>query len=246
MKQIVTILFILIFYGCNINNSKEADTDNKVRRYYLKAEIDNNKISEFFKDYDIFERKGIDKLTADTMEFPFFQVYSITDTTYNLKIFKKNNIKEYIIPKGNQTVYSFHDIYDGPRHIYSKIEGDEIIRYGYETNPYETENIIFPTGIEVVKRDTFYIFLLNSEKNCLDTFGINGKILPFQGVLKRDCSRCLIHYYSNDFNNDSLNHYYRYKKLNEYLSKQNPGNGIYGYKREFKYWRGFHNLKRII
>ncbi len=214
----------------------------ETKAYYLKNELINNESSKFFTDFDIFERKGLNEILGDTLRTPFFQLYPSSDSLYQLILFTHSEKEEFVVPKGNILIYTFHDIYDGPRHIYSKIERNEIIRYGYSENPYKYDKVLVPERIEVIKQDTFY----NFSSDCLDTTGIKGKVLPFSGVIISNCEECLVQYFSKDTTNEKLYHYYRHIPRTEELSKKKPGDGIYGFKRRFRYWRDFHDLKRMI
>jgi hypothetical protein len=74
--------------------------------------------------------------------------------------------------------------------------------------------------IEIAKKD----FLKNS-------------VQPFSKLIDINCEHCIVHYFDTK---SSMRHYFRDTKGNDYLSKRNPGNGQFSYKKEFKYWRDYY------
>jgi hypothetical protein len=235
MWQLLLVVLCLALSSCNQNGSLSKKEQKKFR---IKSDLVDSPPSKYFKDYNIFARKGVYPLTSDTLWFPFFQVYRATDTTLVLTLHKASDSEEFIIPLSNQTVYSFHDITDGPRYVYSRIEDQRIIRYGYDSDPYVSADLIRPRNIEIITQDTFYTYfsecLLNSDQY---------KVMPFEGQLNKDCKQVLVQYYSESLKDSGLHHYYRDISPLKYTGKQNPGDGIYGYKRIHKFWRGFFDLK---
>lgn len=62
-------------------------------------------------------------------------------------------------------------------------------------------------------------------------------VQPFSKSIDTSCEDCIVHYFEM---NGSMRHYFTNFTGDEYLSKTNPGNGQYGYKKEFKYWRDYY------
>jgi hypothetical protein len=236
MKILILLIFLLFFAGCSENELRFPSTNRKI--LCKKTEIDNYEISKFYKDYDIFSRKGITEVLGDSFYIPFFAISNLNDTTTLLRLFDTISVTKMEIPKGNQTIASFHNITDGPRYIYAKIQGAEIIRYGYATDPFVSEKDIIPEIIEVISRDTLLTFF----RSCLKTSA--RKVMPFSEAVDRKCLDCLVHCFSKD-NDTYAFHYYGNLDSTESLSKQKPGKGLYLFQRRFKYWRDYHNLQQM-
>jgi hypothetical protein len=160
LKKILYISTILIVWSCHTRQS-----DNLGQKW--KNEIlDTTQNLLLFKDYDVFERKGIEKLERGKIDLPFIQVFSQTDTTVVLRVYENDlmDYEEAIIPlvEGVKVNRSY-DYMDNPNVIYGTISGNRIMRYGYYNNdPYHLDrgdssvylHEIIPHHIEVISRDT--------------------------------------------------------------------------------------------
>ena len=237
MRAFLSIILILLVAGCYDNSSRYSLT--KQRGFYIRNNIDKNRKIKFYKDFDIFSRRGIEEIFSDTLYTPFFGVSNLNDTLFSLTFFDSTLVKEMRIPKGSQIIHTFYDISDGPRHIYAKIENNEIIRYGYNEDPYYSNNNIKPESIEIISRDSVFTFFeLCWEKICKN-------IYPFTLQVDRTCQNCLTHYHSSDLQDHKVYHFYRDTDSTQYLSRQKPGDGLYFFQRKFNYWRDFHDLERM-
>ncbi|HEY0744449.1 MAG TPA: hypothetical protein VGD40_23445 [Chryseosolibacter sp.] len=245
----VFLLIIILFttLSCSIDK----------RDYSLRKDLSDNGTSKFYRDFDIFSRQGHEEIIGDTLRRPFFKVRLNSDSSINLTIFKRGFEKEITVPKGETLLYDFDDINDGPRHNYYKIFKDSIVVFGYDNKIDEVEKWqgdsiflfeLLPTEIQILTGDTLYNFF----QECLNTRTIGNEeselkiprkdffrfsVQPFSRTIDLDCDNCLIHYFDTA---GHMRHYYRHNKETEYLSKRNPGDGLYGYKKEFKYWRDYY------
>jgi hypothetical protein len=128
MRLLSFSALLMIGVGCSQGNFVNEKT------FLLKTALKNPK-AKFFKDFDIFNRQGINEIMGDTLHFPFFEYFRTSDTTFQLNLHRNDEyglrVEEMVVPLGKQIVYTFHDINDGPRHYYAKIVGDTIIRFNY-------------------------------------------------------------------------------------------------------------------
>jgi hypothetical protein len=122
--KISLMIMIMIISACSRNNISD--------KFIIRNQIQNFEKSTFSKDFNIFKRQGIGLLNSDTLEFPFFQILDLNDSCYEVVLYKPKIKEKIIIPKGDQLMYAFHNITDGPRHIYYKIFTDRIITFEYE------------------------------------------------------------------------------------------------------------------
>lgn len=239
MKNYILFFFLLISCKEKYPNSTP---------YFLKNKADNYSLSKFYKDFDIFNRKGIEQLLQDTLYFPFFQVNDLNDSTLELILFATEKRTEHKIPKDNRTTYRFYDITDGPRHVYTKIYEDRIVSYGYGNTLTElknsgTNNIylseVVPSEITIMKSDSVLSFYFGQ---CLDLQGIDIDefqvsktdidkywIEPFTAYLKCGC-RDKVSFFDIAGNQKEY-----FESING--EKRNPR--IIG-KREFQYWRLYY------
>lgn len=241
------IILILIISACSetINND----------RFTLRNNIEGSGKSTFSKDFNIFKREGIKLIDSDTLEFPFFQIMDLNDSCIEVVLHKPKIKERMTIPKGNQLMYTFHNITDGPRHIYYKIFKDRIITYGYEERLDEIINsnvdsiclyTLLPQEVQVIKQDSIYTYF----SDCFTSLDINTiitkgdflkvAIYPFQIEPKESCDRSTVMYFDDI---GHFCHFYNDRGNKESLSKEHPGMGLYNYKKEFKYWREYFNLQ---
>ncbi len=242
MKKYVLIFYILI--SCNDKSSN--------RIVYLSAKkIDNYSDSKFYQDFNIFSRKGIEQLDEDTLKFPFFQMRNLNDSTIELTQFTAEMKYRFEIPIGDRITYSFHDIADGPRHVYTKIFSDKIVSYGYDNTLNEVkeaqadsialENIV-PSEIVIMKQDTVYSYYFG---HCLDLSEIDIEesmvavvdidkywIEPFNARFKKTCKDKVSFFDDAGVQKEYFDHI-----INE---KKNPR--IIG-QREFQFWRQYYGSR---
>lgn len=237
MRPFFSAILVLLFVGCKDYDSRYTSTDR--RKFYIRNKIDDHQNIKFYKDFDIFSRQGINEILTDTLFTPFFGVSNLNDTILSLTLFDTTLVTKMKIPKDGQVIYTYRDINDGPSHIFAKIENNEIIRYGYDENPYQPNKIIKPRNIEIVSGDSVFTFF----ESCWDNISTN--ILPFSFAIDRNCQDCLTHYHTLDPQDQNIYHIYRDNDSSEYLSRQKPGDGIWYFQRRFKYWRDFHDLERL-
>jgi hypothetical protein len=238
------LLFVLIIISC-------SQKSPEVKAYFLTKKTDNYSDSKFYKDFDIFSRKGIGQLIGDTLNFPFFQVRDLNDSTIELTQFTTEIRIDLKIPKDDRITYQFHDIADGPRHVYTKIFADKIVSFGYDNTLKELEEIqtdsislqdILPSEIVIMERDTINSYYFGQ---CLDLPGIDIDafrvskgdidkywIEPFTAKLKLGCR-------------DKVSFFDEAGTQKEYFEriieeKQNPG--IVGQK-EFQFWRPYYGVE---
>ncbi len=262
------MFFSFILLGCTQSNLKMKGAE-----FILKSKLKHT-AAHFYKDFDIFNRKGIDEIEGDTLRYPFFEYFKTSDTTLQLNLHRNDEyglrVDEMVVPTGEQIIYTFHDISDGPRHYYAKISGDTIIRYNYtELNPTEIPGIskdsvryheIIPSDIEYIHHDTCYLFWpeCHFHKDIKDTGenheekGINTAIaqkdilkyaiMPFEPNLNLKCKWSRVYYFDEK---GELWHYNKDDDPHEYGGKNNPVKGLYGYKKRFKYWNDFYDLGRL-
>jgi len=242
LKRFLIICFLLALLA-SCNQEKE---------YLLKSDFNSNENSRFFKDFNIFSRKGVDEVLGDTLRLPFFQVNDRTDSSILLTVFKRDYQRELLIPKDEKLIYTFFDIADGPKHNYYKIFQDRIVVYGYDNKIDDIQNWIgdsvsmdelLPADVTIMTGDTIFTFFSNCFEQHLiriaKTDYIKYAVLPFSKKLDINCKNSLVHYFDSA---GHLRHYYRSTESGEYLSREKPGDGLYGYKREFKYWREYYPI----
>jgi hypothetical protein len=246
-KALVSIIMLFTAFSCSVDK----------KDYSIKRELNENGTARFYKDFDIFSRQGHEEIIGDTLRRPFFKVRFNNDSSMNLTVFKKGFEKEITVPKGETLLYDFDDINDGPRHNYYKIFKDSIVIFGYDSKIDEVETWqrdsiflfeLLPTEIQILTGDTLYNFF----QECLNikTMGpdeseleipkmdfLRFSVQPFSTTIDLRCDDCLVHYFDSI---GHMRHYYRYNEANDYLGKRNPGDGLYGYKKEFKYWRDYY------
>jgi hypothetical protein len=150
MKKIAH-LFLSIFFVCSCGQRTDVD--------FIKG-------SRFYKDYDIFQRAGIDEIDSSNLEIPFIQEYIKTDSVITLRVYdsKLEEFETVKIPaKDGIQLRSNYNYSDAPNWIYGTIENGKIIRYGYESNPYDKDISsrkeiflydIIPHLVEIITEDT--------------------------------------------------------------------------------------------
>jgi hypothetical protein len=246
-RVIVTIIVLFTVLSCSVDK----------KDYLLREELSDNGVGRSYKDFDIFSRKGHEEIIGDTLRRPFFMVRLNNDSSINLTVFKNEFEKEITVPKGETVLYDFDDIHDGPRHNYYKIFKDSIVVFGYDNKIDEVEKwqgdsiLLFELlsrEIQILTGDTVYNFF----QECLNIKTINNdeselkipkkdllrsSVQPFSRTIDLNCDNCLVHYFDTA---GHMRHYYRYNDVTEYLGKTNPGGGLYGYKKEFRYWRDYY------
>jgi hypothetical protein len=196
MRLFLSIFLILLFIGCKDNSSRYTST--KQRGFYIRNDVDNYRNIKFYKDFDIFSRRGIDEISSDTLFTPFFGMSNLNDTIINLTFFDTTLVTKMRIPKDDQVIYTYRDINDGPSHIFAKIQNNEIIRYGYDEDPYHSNKSVKPVEIEIVSGDSVFTFF----ESCWEK--ISKKILPFSLEVDRTCQDCLTHYHNSDPLNQNI------------------------------------------
>lgn len=256
-KMISRTTFILISIFTSLTAFMTVSCSVEKSEYSLRNDLSDNGASRFYKDFDIFSRQGHDEILGDTLRRPFFKVRLNNDSSINLTIFKSEFEKEIIVPKGATLLYDFDDITDGPRHNYYKIFKESIVVFGYNNKIDEVEKwtedstFIFellPIDIQILTADTLYNFFqecLNIKTTGTDESELEipkkdflrFSVQPFSRTIDLNCINCLIHYFDTT---GRMRHYYRYTEESEYLGKNNPGDGLYGYKKEFKHWRDYY------
>ena len=240
MKGIIKNLTILICLALlsNCNSTLEEKTEKK-----------------YFTDYDFFSQKGVIKLDKADLEYPYFEQNQITDSTILLTLHNGFWSKEKIeVPKRDKVIYNFFDINDGPKHYFSKLTGDKLIRYGYNLHPKEILNSkevlpfhnLIPSSIEIITRDTFYLYsyhcFFNEDINTMIPINeISQKIiLPFE-VNESDISKNCHHFCYYYKENGELWEYNR--DTNKHVKSDG---GLYGFKSPFKNWKPFYNINRWL
>ncbi len=123
--------------------------------------------SKYYRDYNIFERKGIGEINNKLRKLPFFEVYESSDTTLGLEIHTGEGSKKIAIPKGDQILYGYCDINDGPPHIFTRFFKDKIVQFRYSYHPYklkedDSDSIplykLLPDEIEIITEDTLFTY----------------------------------------------------------------------------------------
>lgn len=237
MRLFLSAILVLLFVGCKDNDSRYASTESRI--FYIRNKIAGHHNKKFYKDFDIFSRQGINEIATDTLFTPFFGVSNLNDTLLSLTLFDTTLVTKMKIPKGDLVIYTYRDINDGPNYIFAKIENNEIIRYGYDEDPYHSNKNIKPESIEIVSGDSVFTFF----ESCWEK--ISKNILPFSLQVDRTCQDCLIHYHTPDPQDHKVYHFYRDNDSSEYTSRQNPGDGLWYFQKRLKYWRDFHDMERL-
>lgn len=239
MRLIIFFTFLITAILSSCNSNPEEISDNI-----------------YFKDYDLFKQKGIDILNHNNLAYPYFEQNKVTDSTVLLTLHNDSKSKEKIeIPKKGKVIYNFFDIYDGPRHYFSKFEDSILIRYGYDKHPSEILSSkrplnlynFYPSSIEVISRDTFYLF----SSPCYLSYDMNKEIpvkdfsqtikLPFEIDINlyKNCGDYYCYYYNEEnelweYNNETNNHI-------------KSDGGLYGFdKHPTRKWKSFHNIYRYL
>lgn len=237
-------IFVLILISC-------SDRSSDTKAYFLAKKADNYRDSKFYKDFDIFARKGVGQLIEDTLIFPFFQVRDLNDSTIELMQFTTEIKVDFKIPKDDRITYEFHNIADGPRHVYTRIIADKVISYGYdqtlkELKERETDSIsledILPSEIVIMGRDTVYSYYFGQ---CLDLPGID--INGFM-VSKEDINEYWIEPFTAKFKlgcKDKVSFFDESGTQKEYFEdiiKEKLHPRIVG-QREFQFWRPYYGIE---
>ncbi len=238
------LIFVLILISCSERSSETT-------AYFLTKKADNYRDSKFYKDFDIFSRRGVGQLVGDTLNFPFFQVRDLNDSTIALTQFTREIKIDLKIPKDNRITYQFHDIADGPRHVYTKILADRIISYGYDNTLKELENAemdsvflqdILPSVIVIMERDTTKSYYFGQcidlpevdvddfrvSKNDIDKYWIE----PFTAKLKLGCKDKV-----SFFDESGIQKEYFENIIEEKLHPRIVG------QREFQFWRPYYGVE---
>jgi hypothetical protein len=247
MIRILVLAMAFIIISC----------DSTRKEVLLRKDIDDKGSARFYKDFNIFSRQGVDEIKEDTLRRPFLKVRMNADSSILLTVFKTDLERQVIIPKGDSLRYYFHDVSDGPRHHYYKIFKDSMVVYGYESKIDEVQHwpedsislfYLIPSEVKILTQDTLYVFFRScfndrtrddeeSEVKIPKRDFLKYAVMPFSKAVDLHCKDCLIHYFDST---GTIRHYYRSSEVNEYPGKKNPGNGLFGYRKEFKYWRDYY------
>lgn len=102
--------------------------------------------------------------------------------------------------------------------------------------------------MKILTQDTLYIFFQrcfrgkigdgeDSDVKIPRSDFLKYAVLPFSKAVDLNCKDCLVHYFDST---GKMRHYYRHYEVNEPLGKKNPGDGLFGYKKEFTFWRDYY------
>lgn len=248
MNHLVTILILVLISACvQSNKSFESVSTSETGK------------TTYYKDYDVFERKGIDRISEDSLAAPYFEVVNLNDSTIKLTIIETSYKRSIEIPIDNRMFYIRKDIKDGSTDNYYKIENNQIIRFGYTGNIFEAENWkrdsvyvfeLLPEQIEVTTKDTIYF--MSSPYMCLGVNIMNDddsemivskevietyRVLPFSVDIDLNCE--LIDLY---FCADSGKHrlIFASAEPGKYGSPDNPADGLSTNCSKHKYWRDYY------
>jgi hypothetical protein len=211
---------------------------------------------QYFKDYDIFSRKGIGPVPKDSLMQPYFEVYDLSDTTIAVNLYDSIN-QQYIIPKGEQVLFCRPGFTATVRYSYTKVLSDRFIEYDYyETDPPEFAAAAAETGMRPVShvipvfahvtfRNKDSVLTLLAECflppviHDINLLIFNREIIqysapPFASPLNYDCPYCGIHYTDSA---GQTKMFFTYRYAGQGLSRENPGKGTLHLDRRFKYWR---------
>ena len=235
--RLLIFISLLLLISCSENILKQH---NKIE------------IGKYYKDYNIFERKGLNPIDSTKLNGLFFAEIDNTDSTILLVIYEnRKELNRITIPKEDNIIYNFSDIYDGPRHYFSKVSGKDIIRYSYDYHPNQfleedgrEEKMIYeivPSYVELITSDTLIVFSLNCyydkfENNMNTSIEIDNieehSIMPFSLDLKKlmdsNCDREILYFEDDDLHSNDSN----FEKL-------------YIFERKFDIWKPFHDINRI-
>jgi hypothetical protein len=167
------ILYILLFTTIVISCNKSAD----------KKLVERLDSSRFYKDYDIFTRKGIDPIDKNNLTLPFIQEYDRNDSLITLRIYTKDFDSFQFIVIPIKDGYVFETAFN-PNECQGKyfitIDSGKIIRYNYQDIPNElikneTDSMslyqIVPFSIEVITKD--YIKFITYQNYIKDKFNFD-------------------------------------------------------------------------
>ena len=225
----------------------------------LNTESNQNGNIKYYKDYNIFLRSGINEMEISARKAPFIAEINHSDSTILLEINDGKKKNQVLIPKGNEIIYNFYDIHDGPRHYFSKVFKNHIIRYAYtEFHPNQFEQgikkppllyEITPYLIEIITQDTQIIFYgdcyfknyysdLNKiiPVDSIPNYAIKPFSIDIEVLKNKNCEK-VIQY----FKRDTFYSYYS----NEKTLFPNYDGGMYGYKRVFEFWKPFHDINQM-
>jgi hypothetical protein len=166
LKKALYLSIFLVIWSCQSRQIESNYNDIEYQEQASGSILDTTQNLTLFRDYDPFERRGIEKLEKGKVRTPFIQIFSKTDSVIVLRIFEDNlaDYEEALVPlvDGIELTKSY-DYIDNPNVIFGKISGKQIIRYGYlNSNPYDLDkkdssvylHEIIPYTIEIISRDT--------------------------------------------------------------------------------------------
>jgi hypothetical protein len=267
LKKILYLSIFSLTWSCQPRQIESNYNDVEYQAQIGRSILDTTQNLTLFRDYDPFERRGIEKLERGKVKVPFIQIFSRTDSVIILRIFEDNleDYEEALIPAvdGIELTKSY-DFTDNPNVIFGKISGKQIIRYGYlNSNPYDLDkkdssvylHEIIPYTIEIISRDT--IKSLNYFQYVHDRFGMdindNGPfkvmaskiVFPFRASInyEKDFSKLSkILYWTVITETDSTLIYQSYIKDINSVTKGRPIVVL----RKFRYWRTHLNPARSM
>jgi len=148
-----------------------------------RSDVDFIKGSRFYQDYDVFQRRGVHEIDSANLEIPFIQEYTRTDSIITLRIYDTdlNNFQEVQLPSFDGVVLKRNsNASDAPNWIFGTISGNKILRYGYNSDPFDNalpaakEIYLYdlvPDYIQVITRDTIKTIFYQSY--LADSFGVD-------------------------------------------------------------------------
>jgi hypothetical protein len=218
----------------------------------------------FYRDYDIYARKGIGAMHRDSVTLPYFEVYDLSDTTIGVDLHDLNETAAYVVPKGDQVLYCKYTIRNGARYFYTRVLPDRFVEYAYyeldlpEFEPASKEkgmlavSNIIPTYATVTFRDKDSVLTLLAE--CFLPTVIRDITLPifnyeipqyacypFKDSLRYNCLYCGIHYADSS---GKTHNYFTYRYPDQPLSRNKPGNGLFSLDKRFRYWRNTYGVMK--
>ncbi|NJN78246.1 MAG: hypothetical protein HC803_07870 [Saprospiraceae bacterium] len=232
-STIIIISYFLIFIGCGSKNNYFKESHNVM----------------YFEDYNIFENKGIHQFSKKPNLGAYVEITKSGNTTKIEAYYDEVKKETLEVDFLKDSFYFFNDIYDGPKHYYSKIIGNKIIRYSYnhirpeDFNKFdESPNYynLVPACIEVITKDKQIIY--NSEQmicknqlnkmiplDSIEYYAVKPFEFNLKDVKEQDLVFSIYHY---DDNGELW--YYNNQK-----DEKIKGGGIYGYpkKSPLKYGR---------
>ena len=199
--------------------------------HYTYYKFRPNEEAQYFKDYDIYRRKGVDPIRIDSLRFPFFEVLRLNDSTIRLTHVKELGKSTYDLPTDDRMFLQYRNIKDGTTHNYFRIFEDRIVRFGYYGDIYtarqwpgrgeEQDSIsrldLIPASIEIATRDTLYglsfpnlcfgIEVYEDERDWVPKAEIDQyRILPFSVTID-SCALTDISYFNKKGNFVRVFHY---------------------------------------